>query len=177
MLEEAAARQLFILGTGTAVVAVWVYTDASPRREETRHLDVAGIHERNEVVHDDVDTIFMKRAVVAEAEKVEFEALALYHLHIGDIIYLYGGKIGLPGNGAKAGKLGTVEAYPIVALGVLVGKGLQDLRRIVVRIFGFRPQQGEVFGLTACSGHIYIFLFVSVKQCFGPSQRNAFSPM
>lgn len=155
MLEEAATRQLLILGTGTAVVAVWVYTDASPRREETRHLDVTRIHKRYKVVHDDVDAIFMKRAVVAEAEKVEFEALALYHLHIGDIVYLYGGKIGLPGNGAKAGKLGTVEANPIVTLGVLVGKSLQDLRRIVVRIFGFCPQQCQVLCLTVCSGHIY----------------------
>lgn len=167
MFKEPATCQLLILRTGTTVVAVWIYADASTRREKACYLDVTGIHKSNKVVHDDVDTIFMKRAMIAETEKIEFETLALYHLHIGNIIYLYGGKIGLPGNGTKTGKLGTIETHPIIAPGMFVGKCLQDLRSIVVRIFGFLPQQREVFGLTAFSGHIYFFFSCRFNKASG----------
>ena len=43
--------------------------------EETGDLDVFGLHEAHEVFHDDIDTVLMEVAVVAEGEEVEFRLL------------------------------------------------------------------------------------------------------
>lgn len=39
----------------------------------------------NEVFHYDVHAILVESTMIAEAEQVEFQTLALYHLDIGDI--------------------------------------------------------------------------------------------
>jgi hypothetical protein len=59
--------------------------DATARSEDTGHLDVAWIHQLDEVLHDDVDTILVEVAVAAEREQVELERLLFDHLHIGNV--------------------------------------------------------------------------------------------
>ena len=118
---------LFVLGARTAVVGVGVDGDAATWGEEAGDLDVFGIHQFDEVLHDDVDTILMEIAVVAEAKQVKLQALALHHSHVGDVTDADFRKIGLPGDGAEAGELGAVELHPIVVALMLVDEGLQSL--------------------------------------------------
>ena len=74
----------------------------------------ARLHQLNQVVHDDVDTVLVEIAVIPEAEQIQFQRLALHHdlpRHIGDI---QGRKVRLPGDGAEAGELRTVELDEII---------------------------------------------------------------
>ena len=47
-------------------------------------LDVSWIHKLDEVLHDDVHAVLMEGPMIAEAEEVELEALALDHAYIGE---------------------------------------------------------------------------------------------
>ena len=85
-----------------------------------------------------------KGAVVTEAEQVQLQALALHHLHVGDVRDAYLGKVRLSGDGAQAGELGAVESYPVVALRMAVVEGLEHLRGIVLPVRGLAAQQGQL---------------------------------
>ena len=87
----------------------------------------------------------MEVAVVAEREKVKLQTLALYHLDIGDVADTYLGKVGLSCDRAQRREFGTVEAHPIIILLMLVGEGLQHLRRIVHLVFRLGSQRLQSF--------------------------------
>ena len=70
MGEKAFFGQLFILRTLTAMVGVRVDADAATGGEDACHLDVPGIHQLNQIFHDDVHAVLMKGPMVAEAEEV-----------------------------------------------------------------------------------------------------------
>ena len=131
-------------GAGLAVVAVGVDGNAAPRGEFAPNLDVFGVHEADEILHDDVHAVLVEIPVVAKAEQVQLEGLALHHAGAGHIGYIDGGKIRLAGDGAEAGELRAVELDEIVVVRVLVGEGFQHLGGIVHRIGSFSvPQQGN----------------------------------
>ena len=68
MIQESLLGQLFILRARTSVVSIRINADASPGCEQTNDLDIFGIHEADEILHDDVDTVLMEIAMVAKAE-------------------------------------------------------------------------------------------------------------
>ena len=70
MLEEAFLGQFFVFGAGNAVVGVGMDADAPARGEQSCHLNIFGLHQPDEVFHDDVDTVLMKIPMVAETEKI-----------------------------------------------------------------------------------------------------------
>ena len=82
---EALFCQFLVLGARTAVVGVGIDGDAATWSEEAGDLDVFGIHQFDEVLHDDVYAVLVEVSVVSEAEKIELEALALDHLDVRDI--------------------------------------------------------------------------------------------
>ena len=76
----------------------------------------------------------MKVPVVAEAEQVQLQALALDHAlarHISDVNR---GEVGLPRDRAQAGELGAVELHKVVIARVLVLEGLEDARVVGPRV-------------------------------------------
>ena len=77
MAEQPLLGQLLVFGAGAAVVGVWIDADAATGREEADDLDVLGIHESDEILHDDVHAVFMEIAVVAEREEIQFQTLRL----------------------------------------------------------------------------------------------------
>ena len=101
MVVETIFGQLLKPCSGSAIVGIGIDTYAAAWRKEARYLDIFRVHELDKVFHDDVYTVFMKIAVVSEAEEIEFEALALHHLHIGHIADAYLGKVGLPRDRAQ----------------------------------------------------------------------------
>ena len=144
--------KLLIFCALAAIVGEGVDADAATRGEDARHLDIFGVHEADEVLHDDVDAVFVEIAVVAETEEVELKTLALYHAHVGDILYANLGKVGLTRDGAQRCKLGAVELHPIVVVGVFVYERLKHLGCIIVFIarLGAQGLQPFVFSCIHC---------------------------
>ena len=122
---------LLELRAGTSVIGIRINGDASARGEDTRHLNILRVHQMNEVFHYDVHAILVESTMIAEAEQVEFQTLALYHLDIGDIANTDFCKVRLPGYGTQARKFGTVESNPIIILLMFVFESFQYLRSIV----------------------------------------------
>ena len=124
----------FELRTGASVVSVGEDADAAAGSEQTGDLDVFGFHEANEVFHDDIDAIFVEITVIAEREEIEFQTLALHHAFARDVGDTNLGKVRLSGDGAERSELRTVEAHPIVVVGVLVDEGFEHFGCVVVGI-------------------------------------------
>ena len=76
----------------------------------------------------------MEVAVVAEAEEIQLQALALHHFHVGDVFDDDLAEVGLSGNRTEGCELGAVKLHPIVVLLVLVLEGLEDARVVGLRI-------------------------------------------
>ena len=136
MIEQALLGHLLVLGTRTAVVGEGIDADATTRGEEARDLNVLGVHESDEVFHDDVDAVLVEVAVIAEGEEVEFEAFALDHAAVGDVGDADLGEVGLARNGAQRGELRAVETYPVVVVGMSVLEGFQHFGGVVLPILG-----------------------------------------
>ena len=83
--------------------------------------------------------------MIAEAEEVDFQALALHHLDVRDIADANLREIGLARDGAQAGKLRAVKPYPVVVLRVLVVESLQHLGGVVLLVVGLPAQQMQLF--------------------------------
>ena len=125
---------MFVFGTRTAIVGIGIDGDTATWKEDAGNFDILGIHKADKVLHDDVDTVLVKGTMVAETKKVEFEALTLNHLDVWDVADAYLGKVGLPSDRAETCKLGTVELYPIIVLGVFVIEGFKHLGSIILAI-------------------------------------------
>ena len=117
-----------------AVVGERLDRDAATGVEQADDLQILGIHQLDEVLHDDVHAIFVEVAMVAEAEEIEFEALALHHQRAWNVINNDVPEVGLTCLGAQRGKLGTVERHQVIVLRMLVLKGLEHFGRIVIAI-------------------------------------------
>lgn len=100
-MTETIVGEFFVFCAGASVVGKRVDADAAAGCEESGDLNVFWVHKADEVFHDDIDTVLMEVAVIAEAEEIELKALALYHLDIRDIRDAYLCKVGLPCNGAE----------------------------------------------------------------------------
>ena len=87
--------QTFVFGTWTTIIGVGPNADASTWSEDACHLDIFWVHQPDEVFHDGVDTVLMEVAMIAEAEEIEFEALALDHPLIRNITDTYFSEVGL----------------------------------------------------------------------------------
>ena len=74
--------------------------------------------------------------MISVAKEVEFEALTLDHLDIGDVGDDDLGEVGLVGDGAKAGKLWAIELHPVVSPRVPILEGFQNGRIVLCRVFG-----------------------------------------
>ena len=132
VVQETILSHLLVLRARSAVVGVRINADAAPGDKDAGHLNILRFHQANEVLHDDVDTVLMEAAVVAEAEKVELETLALHHPLVGQVADAYLSKVRLSGNGTKGRELRAIEANPIVVFGMFVLESLQHVGGIVL---------------------------------------------
>ena len=148
MLLQSVGSQLLIFCAWAAIVGIGMDADATARGEESCNLDIFGFHQAYEVFHDDVDAVFVEVAMIAKAEKIELEALALYHAHSGNVADAYFCEVGLTGYGAQACKLRTVELHPIVVVGVSVFECFEHFGGVVAFIFSFLSQCLQAFGFS-----------------------------
>ncbi len=135
MRGEALLGEGLVLGAGTAVVGVRVDGDAAARGEEAGDLYVLGVHQLDEILHYLVDAILVEIPVVAKAEQIQFQALALHHPDVRNITDPDLREVRLPRDRTQACELRTVEPYPVVVALMLVDERLQNLRSVVTFIF------------------------------------------
>lgn len=132
---EALLCEGLVLGAGAAVVGVRVDGDAAARGEEACDLYVLGIHQLDEILHYLVDAILVEIPVVAKAEQIQFQALALHHPDVRNITDPDLREVRLPRDRAQARELRAVEPYPVIVILMLVDERLQNLRSVVTFIF------------------------------------------
>ena len=137
MIHHSELRHFRVTRFAVAVVAIRVNTDPATRSELAPYFYVFRFHQSNEVFHNDVDAIFMKRTMIAETEQVQFQAFTFYHPFAGNVLNVYGGKIGLRGNGAKACKFRAVETYPVIVVRMRILEGFEDVGVVSELVFGF----------------------------------------
>ena len=120
--------------------------------EQSNDLQIFGIHQFDQILHDDIHAIFMEVTVVAEAEEIEFQALALHHQRARNVVDDEVAEIRLACLGAQGGELGAIQSHKILVLGMFVLKRLQHLGRIVIAVLRI---------LVAQQRDTFQFLFVS----------------
>ena len=134
--EQPFPCQLLEARARLAVIGKRVDGNAPARRELAEHLDVLRVHQRNQVFHDDVDAVLMEVAVVAEAEQIQLERLALHHLLRRDVADDDGGEVRLAGDGAQTGELRADELHEVVVARVLVVEGFEYVGGVVGAVLG-----------------------------------------
>lgn len=145
MLPQPVLSKFFPLCSLHTVVAVGVDGEAAAGKEFAPDFDVPGMEEVNQVIHDDIDAVFMEITVIAEAEEVELQGFTFYHEISGNVGDVDGGKIGLPCLRAETGKFRTVEFDKIVAVFVFIGNSFQIVGVIVVFVAGVLiAQEGQL---------------------------------
>lgn len=127
--SHAPLRELLMLAV--AAVGEGMDADSAPGHEDSLHLEIAGIHQLPEVVEYDVHAVFMEVSMVAEAEEIELEALALNHPVVRDIADADFRKVRLACNRAETGEFRAIETYPIIIFRMLVLEGFKYLRSII----------------------------------------------
>ena len=121
--------------TGPAVIAVRVDADTAAGQEFPPHFDVFRVHGPDEVVHDDIDAVFMEIAVIAETEQVELQRLAFYHAFPWDVRNINRRIVRLARDGAERRELRAVELDPVIIVRMTVLERLEDLRTVIVVVF------------------------------------------
>ena len=141
-----------VLMLGIAIVGKGLDRDAATGIEQAYDFQIFGIHQLDQVLHDDVDTVLMEVPVITEAEEIEFQALALHHQGTRNIIDDDMSEVGLTSLGAQRGKLGTIQSDKVLVLRMFVLKRLQHLGGIIIAILRV---------LVAQQRDTFQFLFVS----------------
>ena len=148
VVHHSVLRHLFILGSRTSVVGIWIDADATTRGKNAGDFDVFRIHQTDEVLHNLVDAILMEVSVVAETEEVELQAFALHHTLVGQVTDSDFGKVRLSRDRAEAREFGAVELYPVIVVGMFVNKCFQHLWGVILTIFGLAAQSQQAFLFT-----------------------------
>ena len=97
MLLQPVFCYLHKFGARLAIVAPGIDADSSAGCEFSPYFDVPGIHQFDQILHDDVDAVFMEAAMVAKTEEVQFQTFALNHFDVRDVGDINRGEIRLTG--------------------------------------------------------------------------------
>jgi len=134
VVHQAVLGPLLVFGAGLAVVAIRVDAQAAAWQKFPPYLNVFGLHQLNQVFHDDVDAIFVKSAVVTETEEIQLQTFTFNQFPIRNIAQVNGGKIRLSGNGAQTGKFGTIEFHPGVVLRVFIVEAFKHFGAVIEQV-------------------------------------------
>ena len=130
-------RHLFELCSRTTIIGIRINGNTTTRSKYSRYFYVFGIHQSDKIFHYDIHTIFMKGSMTAETKKIEFQTLAFHHFYIRNVADTYFGKVRLSGNRTQTCELRAVETYPVIIFRMLIIKGFQYFRSIILFILGF----------------------------------------
>ena len=144
VVKQAVLRHFLVFRARLSVVGVWVDAYSAARGEESDYLDVFGLHQSNQILHDCVHAVLVEVSVVAETEEIEFQTLRFHHQFAGQVVDADLGEVRLSGDRAEGGKFRTVESHPVVVVRVAVLECFQHLRRIVSRVLRLASERLQV---------------------------------
>ena len=70
MAEQSLTSYSLILRPGASIVTEGHNTNPSTRAKVSGYLYVFGIHQLDEIIHDNIDTILVKVPMISEAEQI-----------------------------------------------------------------------------------------------------------
>ena len=144
-----------VLMVAVAVVGKRLNADAAARVKQAYDLQVLGIHELDQIFHDDINAILVEVAMIAETKQVELQAFALDHALARDVVDDDAAEVGLACLGTQGGELGAVERHHIFILGVLVLESLQHVGTVIKLILrALVAQQRHTLKFLISSRHI-----------------------
>ena len=124
----------YVLVLAVAIVGKWAYRYASARIKCAYHLYVFRVHKAHKVFHNYVHAILVKVTMIAEAEQIKLQTLALHHSHTRNVVDGDASKVGLAGLRAPRRELRAVECHNVFVVLMLVDKGLKHVRSVVVTV-------------------------------------------
>ena len=68
MIHHPVRCHFFVFCSWLAVVGVGIDGQSAARREFSPYFDIAGVHQFDQIIHDDVDDIFVEISMIPEAE-------------------------------------------------------------------------------------------------------------
>ena len=98
---ETLLSDAFPLCAWLAVIHIRIDGNAAAWQKFSPDFDVFWIEQTHEIVHDDIDAIFVEIAMIAEGEEIELEAFAFHETCIRHIGNGDRGKIRLAGDGQR----------------------------------------------------------------------------
>ena len=101
MIHQPVIRHLLIFRAWTTIIGIGIDADASTGSEDASDLNILGVHQTDEILHDDVDTVFMEVTMIAEREEVELQGFAFHHALVGQVGDANLCKVGLSRNGQR----------------------------------------------------------------------------
>ncbi|MNW66610.1 hypothetical protein D3C74_450940 [compost metagenome] len=73
MIDQPVLGHRFIFGPRTPPVAVRIDGNAAARGKLAPDLNIPRLHQRDQIIHNNVYTVFMEIPMIAEAEQVELQ--------------------------------------------------------------------------------------------------------
>src|SRR3990172_6972441 len=128
---EAATTSGYQRGSALAVPLAMLRLDRDgdppAHLERPLHTAPARFQRRHQVIQDLVGHVFVGHAFIPVGPQVELEGLRLEDPGTRDVLHGDGGEIRLAGGGAHTGELVTLQPNHILAIRMVIGKGLQLL--------------------------------------------------
>src|SRR3989304_2650101 len=128
---EAATTSGYQRGSALAVPFAMLCLDsngnAPAHLERPLHTAPARFQRRHQIIQDLVGHVFVEHAFISVGPQVELEGLRLEDLGAGYVLHGDGGEIRLACGGAHTGELVTFQPNHILAIRMVIGKGLQLL--------------------------------------------------
>ena len=75
MAEQTLFSHFFVFRPWLSVIGIRIDGDSATRSKQTDDLNILGLHQFHQVLHDSVHTVLMEIPVVTEGEEIEFQAL------------------------------------------------------------------------------------------------------
>ena len=137
-----------------------------------------GIHQLNQIFHDDIHAIFMKIAMITETKQIQLQALALHHFHIRQVGDTDFRKIGLSCNRTQTGKFGTVKNVPNSRFRDVCSQRTPTLREHNPACTRSSPREGSIHLFFPLKLFFFIFMFSLSylrKEILSPLRADRFT--
>lgn len=134
MMKETEPGEIPPFSPWNAIVAVGIDGKTAAGEKFAPHFDIPRAQETDEVRHDHIHAVFMKIAVIAIAEKIQFQRFAFHHVFVRNIGNINGGKVRLSRLRAEAREFRTVEFDEEIPVRMLVGDFFQKGGIIIIGI-------------------------------------------
>lgn len=135
LCSPSVACQFFRRNAFSDILYDWLDCNSTTNLEVADQHYILRVHYSHKVFDNAVTAIFVKLPVLSEREQIELEALALYHLLIGNIEDMQFCKVGLASFRAQRCELRASKRHEIARIWVDILESFKDVfARFVIKI-------------------------------------------